>query len=295
MSTWFFVSDLHGQLSRYDKLFQAMASERPAAVLLGGDLVPLAGTSSDRSFSPDFIPAVLVPGFTRLRDQLADAYPQVCLILGNDDPQAEEPGLVQGETHRLWRYIHNRSVIHEGYTIYGYACVPPTPFMLKDWERYDVSRYVDPGCVSPEEGWRTIPLPPDVVRYTTIQSEIDRLTQHADLENSIFLFHSPPHQTNLDRAALDGKTVDGVPLDVHVGSIAIRRFIQARKPLITLHGHVHESPRLTGTWRDRIGRTHLFSAAHDGEELSLVRFDPARPEAATRVASRLFARGARPW
>jgi Icc-related predicted phosphoesterase len=281
MSTWFFASDLHGQLSRYDKLFQTIASERPGAVLLGGDLLPLAGNSLDRSYSPDFIPAVLVPGFARLRDQLADSYPQVCLILGNDDPQAEESWLAQGETQRLWRYIHNRSVPHEGYTIYGYACVPPTPFTLKDWERYDVSRYMDPGCVSPEEGWRTIPLPPDLVRYTTIQSELDRLTHHADLENSIFLFHSPPHQT-LDRAALDGKMVDGVPLDVHVGSIAIRRFIQARKPWITLHGHVHESPRLTGTWRDRIGRTHLFSAAHDGEELSLVRFDPARPEAATR-------------
>lgn len=38
------------------------------------------------------------------------------------------------------------------------------------------------------------------------------------------------------------------PMDVHVGSIALRRFIEARQPLLTLHGHVHESARLTGSW-----------------------------------------------
>ena len=77
-------------------------------------------------------------------------------------------------------------------------------------------------------------------------------------------------------------TVEHVPLDVHVGSIAIRRFIEERQPLVTLHGHVHESARLTGSWRDRIGRTHLFSAAHDGPELALVRFDLEDPASATR-------------
>jgi Icc-related predicted phosphoesterase len=76
--------------------------------------------------------------------------------------------------------------------------------------------------------------------------------------------------------------VDHAPLDVHVGSIAIRRFIEARQPLLTLHGHDHESARLTGAWKERIGRTVCLSAAHDGPELALVRFDLARPADATR-------------
>jgi len=49
-----------------------------------------------------------------------------------------------------------------------------------------------------------------------------------------------------------------------------------------LHGHIHESARLTGFWKDRIGRTHMFSAAHDGPELALVRFSLENPESATR-------------
>jgi Icc-related predicted phosphoesterase len=76
--------------------------------------------------------------------------------------------------------------------------------------------------------------------------------------------------------------VDHVPLDVHVGSIAIERFLTSRQPLVSLHGHVHESARLTGCWRDKIGRCHAFTAAHDGPELALVRFDLENLERATR-------------
>ena len=98
----------------------------------------------------------------------------------------------------------------------------------------------------------------------------------------MFLFHAPPHDTVLDRAALDGKMIDHVPLDVHVGSIAIRRFVEQRQPLLTLHGHVHESARLMGAWRQQLGRTWIFGAAHDGPELALVRFDLEAPESAIR-------------
>jgi Icc-related predicted phosphoesterase len=77
--------------------------------------------------------------------------------------------------------------------------------------------------------------------------------------------------------------VDHVALDVHIGSMAIERFIRRRQPLLTLHGHVHESARLTGAWSQTIGRTHCLSAAHDGPELAIVRFDPADPAAVTRT------------
>jgi Icc-related predicted phosphoesterase len=49
-----------------------------------------------------------------------------------------------------------------------------------------------------------------------------------------------------------------------------------------LHGHIHESARLTGNWQERIGKTVAFSAAHDGRELALVRFDPHELDRAIR-------------
>ena len=160
--------------------------------------------------------------------------------------------------------------------------IPPSPFLLKDWERYDVSRYFDPGCISPEEGNRTVNVSLDEQRYSTIKKDLEMLAGSDDLGRAIFLFHTPPHGTKLDRAGLDGKYIEGVPLDPHVGSIAVRQFIESRQPLVTLHGHVHESARLSGSWQDKIGRTFMFSGAHDGPELALVRFDLENPAAAIR-------------
>ena len=193
-----------------------------------------------------------------------------------------QPAILTGAEAGLWEYIHARRTLLGRFPVYGYACVPPTPFRFKDWDRYDVSRFVDPGCLAPEEGLRSVPVEDPDPAATTIQADLERLAGQHDLSDAIFLFHSPPYRTNLDRAALDGKKIDHAPLDVNVGSIAIRRFIETRQPLLTLHGHVHESARITGSWKDRIGRTHAFSAAHDGPELALVRFRPDDLEASTR-------------
>jgi Icc-related predicted phosphoesterase len=279
-----FASDLHGHAERYRKLWRAIEADRPAAVFLGGDLLPhpMAGLSSLDPAHEDFVNGFLAEGFGRVRERLGKFYPQVYLILGNDDGLFEEAAFLDVAASGLWRYAHDRRFSLSAYKVFGYAYVPPTPFMLKDWERYDVSRYVPPGCVSPERGLRSVERPANEVRYSTIQKDLDALAGEDSLEQAIFLFHGPPHETTLDRAANDGKSVDYVPLDLNVGSIALRRFIEQRQPLATLHGHIHESVRLTGSWRDRIGRTHLFGAAHDGEELALVRFELEDLVGATR-------------
>lgn len=273
----FFVSDLHGRTSRYGRLFAAARQERPRAVFLGGDLLPhgLAGASS-------FVADVLLPGFLDLRDRLGSSSPRVFLIPGNDDPRCEEEALLGGERSGAWELLVERRVEWEDRPVFGYPFVPPTPFLLKDWERYDVSRFVEPGSVPPDEGRRSVPADPREVALATIERDLERLAGSEDLSAAVFLFHAPPYRTALDRAALDGKAVDHAPLDVHVGSVAIRRFLEARQPLLALSGHVHESARLTGAWRERIGRTWCLSAAHDGEELALVRFRPEDLDAATR-------------
>jgi Icc-related predicted phosphoesterase len=281
---FFFASDIHGDVERYEKLWSRIGAERPDAVFLGGDLLPhLRALAAPHDLGGrDFVNDFLAVGFERLRDDLGEDYPAVMVILGNDDAALEEKAVADvGERH-LWEYVHNRRAELADIAVYGYSYVPPTPFALKDWERYDVSRYVDPGSVSPEEGLRSVPRDEREIRYATIQRDLLELAGEDDLTRAVFLFHSPPYDTKLDRAALDGRRVDHVPMDVRVGSIAIRRFIEERQPLITLHGHVHESAQLTGSWRDRIGRTHIFSAAHHGPELALVRFDPDAPGDATR-------------
>lgn len=283
MPICFFVTDLHGQFERYEKLISCITREHPTAVFLGGDLLPRSTFSlfsADRQ-APDFLKDYLIPAFTKVRRALHSEYPDIFLILGNDDPRSQEECFQSASTQQLWHYVHGQKFISQNFAVYGYACVPPTPFLLKDWECYDVSRYVPPGSISPEEGRRSLPADESRVKWGTIRQDLSSLVGEDSLDRAVFLFHTPPHDTPLDRAALDGKMYEHVPLDVHVGSIAVRRFIEDRQPLLTLHGHIHESTRLTGEWKIRLGRTVCINGAHDGPELALIRFDLESPWDAT--------------
>lgn len=274
-----FVSDLHGRKNRYEKLFHIIKTEKPACVFMGGDLIPHA--YSTQSDVDNFIVKYMAGNFQLLKDQLKENYPAVFLIPGNDDPRISEDDFIKvDEETKLWNYLHMRKLEYNGFDIYGYAIVPPTPFMLKDWEKYDVSRYVDPGCTHPTEGFRT-KEPAENIMYTTIEKDLKKLSGDENLSNALFLFHTPPYKTGLDRAGLDGKTIDHVPMDVHVGSIAVKRFIEERCPRITMHGHIHESTTLTGSWKEKINKTWCYNGSTEKPELCLIRFDTERPEEAS--------------
>ena len=60
----------------------------------------------------------------------------------------------------------------------------------------------------------------------------------------VLVSHQPPLDTSCDRLA-DGS---------HVGSAAVRRFIEQHQPLLCLTGHIHEAGGI-----DRIGRTQVVN------------------------------------
>lgn len=278
-----FTSDLHGKPERYDALFGRIIETRPRAVFLGGDLVGGALHQRRGTDPAVFLDTIIFSGLRRVKTDLGAEMPKIFVIMGNDDPKVLEPLFFHAETGGLWTYIHNRNIFWEGFSIYGYACVPPSPFRLKDWERYDVSRFVDVGCIPPEEGYHTVPGEPETLRFATMKDDIEALTGDNDLSKAIMLFHAPPYQTGLDRAALDGMMVDHAPVDVHVGSIAVRDFILAHKPMLTLHGHVHETTRLTGIFKEKLAGTWAFAGAHDGPELAVIEWEADNPGAAVRT------------
>ncbi|MGM0530284.1 MAG: metallophosphoesterase family protein [Bacteroidota bacterium] len=279
----YFVSDLHGNIEKYDKLYHLLLRQPPDILFIGGDVLP-HGFYMKKKEPEDFIRNQLAERFIRLKEKLGERYPKVLLILGNDDPRINEERIIKlGSQYQIWDYIHNQHVQYAHYDIYGYAFVPPTPFGLKDWEKYDVSRFVDPGCSHPAQGMRTV-KPDYNPEHENIKNDLHALTDGEGLSSAIFLFHSPPYDTPLDRAALDGKMVDYVPMDVHVGSIAIQRFINERQPLLTLHGHIHESSSITGSWSEKMGNTFAFTASYDVKDhLAVVEFDLENLRNAKRV------------
>jgi Icc-related predicted phosphoesterase len=88
--------------------------------------------------------------------------------------------------------------------------------------------------------------------YKRIRALAEKLE---DPSSAIFNLHVPPYDSGLDTA--QKLTADfapaleaGAPVEIPVGSQAVRRLIEEYQPLLALHGHIHESRGDV-----RIGRT----------------------------------------
>jgi len=180
-----FVSDLHGKKRRYNILFKIIEKEKPDGVFLGGDLLP--GGFGININIDKFLQDFYLSKVSKLKQSGIET--RFFTILGNDDPRIFENILIDAEKDNLIEYVHNHTVLFGNIFVTGYSYVPPTPFRLKDWEKYDVSQYVDLGATSPEKGIRTIDVSEDKIRYSTITEDLKELSKNAPVDKTIFLFH----------------------------------------------------------------------------------------------------------
>lgn len=245
MSTFVYASDLHGNREAYDRLFSLKAD----AVVLGGDLLPypLKRGGNLLEIQKQFVEAYLA-------EKLAE---RPCYwIPGNDDWEAVL-GPLKGTA------IHRRAVpFLDGLSIAGYACVPVTPFGMKDFDRRDVDGWEpkeEPKrCLkSSASGIEEIPLS-TVLSRPTIEAELARLAEDSDPSKTVYVMHTPPFATGLDR-------LHGIAA---IGSRAVKRFIEVRRPPLTLHGHVHESPGI-----ERVGKTVCANPGDSMHRLRALRVD----------------------
>jgi Icc-related predicted phosphoesterase len=96
-------------------------------------------------------------------------------------------------------------------------------------------------------GW-TNPTPWDTFREapeSELAPKIEAVARLVpDMERAIFNFHAPPYGTGLDEApALDAtlRPIHGGAVMKPVGSVAVRDAINRYQPMLSVHGHIHES------------------------------------------------------
>ena len=96
-------------------------------------------------------------------------------------------------------------------------------------------------------GW-TNPTPWDTFREAPeeeLATKIEAVaSQVPDMGRAIFNFHAPPFGTGLDEApALDAtlRPIHGGAVMKPVGSLAVRDAINEHQPMLSIHGHIHES------------------------------------------------------
>lgn len=248
-----YTSDLHGEIHLYQELFSLALSSSTELLAVGGDLLPsFPPTQRYEDMVPNqktFIDQFLIPFFERMMK--TTAIRQIFLVPGNWDlgyfHLFRKP--MEGVVDVSQKQFH----LNNGYEIIGYPFVPPTPFRPKDFEKMDARDapwppQKNPSYIrSPDQTDQLIPIDPHryLIQRETIEEDLGRLPKSKDGRKTIYIMHSPPYETKLDQSV--GRRF--------TGSRSIRRFIENTEPLLTLHGHIHEAPEISGSYLDRIGKT----------------------------------------
>jgi Icc-related predicted phosphoesterase len=291
-----YAADLHGDIDSYRSLLDLAVAAGARAAIVGGDLLPHAiRLRSALQEQRDFIAERLRPLLERFRAQ----HPQIALYLlpGNDDwaaaiedlDQLEQDGLLLGlheRVHALSTTDHRppatkrddilghpssvvgrpSSVVEDGLWLAGYACVPLTPFSIKDYERRDDGP-LPPfsfGMAYTSWGGEIQPARPEALAaQPSIGEALAALAERSDPQHTIYVCHTPPFGTPLD----------AMPRGRHVGSKALRAFIERHTPPLTLHGHVHEAPEISGRYAARLGPTWSINPGHDPKRFCAVALD----------------------
>ena len=248
-----YTSDLHGEIHLYQELLSLTVSSSPEIMVIGGDLFPsFPPTKRYEDMVPNqkiFIDQFLSPFFKRMLE--TTSVQQIFLMPGNWD--LGYPYLFKEPTERIIDLNQRSYRLKNGYELIGYPFVPPTPFRPKDYEKMDDREAPWPPQKNPSyilSSDQTDQLTPiDPYLYLrgrgTIEEDLDRLLKPLHPKRTVYIMHSPPFGTRLDLIQ-GGKSA---------GSRSIKTFLERNQPLLTLHGHIHESAELSGAYMDRIGKT----------------------------------------
>lgn len=244
-----YVTDLHGDKNKYEKAL-SLANEADIKLIVnGGDLFPKLGHRHEKQ--PEFIKYYLRDYFQRLQDNKIT----YLTILGNDDLMIlDQLFLDVCSEYENVHYIAGSKVTIDGYEFIGMDNILDHPFGCKDRvvteKDYVPQRQLSPVAgISNEYDYDRIF---NWLEYSTTELPhmcdiLEKLPKPEKPAKSIYVTHMPPARLKLGQLRYQ---------DLDIGSVDIYEFFKQTQPLLTLHGHIHESPDTeTGKWINQIGNT----------------------------------------
>ncbi len=244
-----YVTDLHGDKNKYRKSLDIAVEKNIGVIVNGGDMLPKLGERHLEQ--PIFINEFLRDYFSEL-ERYGITY---LAMLGNDDLLSVD-GLfdtVCGE----YENVHNiagKKVRIGGYEFIGMNHILDHPFGCKDRvvteTHYIPQRQLSPVAgISNEYGYDRIYNWLEYSR-TELPYMCDILNDLPEPENpqqTVYVMHMPPAGLRLGQLLYQ---------DLDIGSVDIYEFLKERQPLLSLHGHIHESPDTQkGRWINQIRST----------------------------------------
>jgi len=252
-----YTTDLHGNKEQYKMVHGEAIKSRVQIVINGGDLLPKTNSAEIFQLQSKFF-KYLERYFTSF-EKMKIYY--LC-FLGNDDLS-----IFDERFNRLcqnFKYVINiaqRKIEINGYEFIGMSWIVDCPFRIKDRCRKDTKEYhigIQYGTAlrSTSNGFEEIDDWESYVnQLPTIEDELKRLPRSENMANAIYVIHMPPSNVGLD-ICRDG---------CKVGSQAVYNFILKNQSKISLHGHIHESPEISGVWKSNIGKTICIQPGQTGK------------------------------
>ncbi len=243
-----YASDLHGDDHLYNELITILDQEKDVdALLLGGDLFAHTRIVTDQL---QFIDNCFLQFAKEIKLD-------ILFIPGNNDWPASIMKMEQLALPNIIQQLHLKSYRYKNMNLSGYPMVPHTPFHRKDYEARDL----ESDAIQPQEGdylssaSGTIkPIPPN---YFLKKPSIEEQVRNIDPESRIWLCHTPPYGGKLDISWEQN----------HLGSKALTNQIWKQQPILSLHGHIHEAPMLSGSWVDKIGESYCINPGRNAKQL----------------------------
>jgi Icc-related predicted phosphoesterase len=284
----FYAGDVHGSRVCWKKFVNAAAHYPADALIMGGDLtgkalVPIV-REGDGSYSAEVIGERRLARTAEELDQIQRAistngmYP---LIVDQDEArrlaedsarreQAFERALL--DELRLWVEFADERLggsDRRAYVIPGNDDPWSIDEVLASGTSVDACdeqvRTVGPHEMisfgySNRTPWQTPRELDEDEIYSRLRTLVDQLENPA---GAIFNIHVPPRDSSLDTAyevdeELRYVTKGGRPHEIATGSSAVRQILEEAQPLLSLHGHIHESKGVT-----TIGRTVAINPGSD--------------------------------
>jgi uncharacterized protein len=266
---YYFATDIHGSDRCFRKFLAAASTYGAQALILGGDiagkaLVPLVRDGGGRyrltfQDDPDLVTEDQL-GEVSERIRFNGFYPYVCdpdeyeRLASDSEYQAslfEQMIVVQV---RAWKQLAGERLPDDVRCIITPGNDDPIAIdsVLEEPGRIECPerRLLQVGPVLLGSLGNTNRTPWDTDREfdePDLACQIDELIDgQAGTAPLMFNFHCPPYDSNLDTvtkldADLRPVVERGMPVQVPVGSTAVREAIERYAPVVGLHGHIHES------------------------------------------------------
>jgi len=281
-----YFTDLHGSRWKRERIVELAIAQKVNVVIDGGDILPGDSTTFDQEY-------FLRSQFTEFCRAMANNNVYYLTMLANDDPRIFDAQFNQilSENRRWLFNLAQARVFIDGYEFIGMNWVVDHPFRMKDRCRLDCAGAPIGGQLGVPyvfEGMAKKRLIYDWSSYIgglpTIMDELNGLPEPEDVNKTIYVIHMPPFGLKLGTVGRKKKVrikqrTRIKKMLVDLGSQSVRTFIEKKQPWLTLHGHIHQSPTLTGVWKVQLGNTLCIqpgqkgSWSPDGDKLTYVLID----------------------